>query len=82
MLFTLIFLAALIPILMIGAMLIDLLFAQAPRRGKWPYPDVRMVSSRLRRLENRRRVAAAAMQRSATATKERLRSGGDGPGDT
>lgn len=58
-----VFILALIPVLVIGAVLIDLLFAAAPRRGKWPYPDTRYASSRLRRLENRRRVAMASLSR-------------------
>ena len=58
-----IFLLALVPVLVIGAVLVDLLFAAAPRRGKWPFPDMQFASSRLRRLENGRRVALASLSR-------------------
>lgn len=68
MVFVIVFILALIPVLVIGAVLVDLLFAAAPRRGKWPFPDTQFASSRLRRLENGRRVAIASLSR-------RLRSG-------
>jgi hypothetical protein len=59
----LVMLLALWPVLTIGAVVIDLLFADAPRRGKWPFPERRVVSSRLGRLENRRRVLFAHLSR-------------------
>lgn len=31
-----VFIAALVPVLILGAALMDLLFFHAPRRGKWP----------------------------------------------
>ena len=61
-------LLALWPVLTIGAVVIDLLFADAPRRGKWPFPERRVVSSRLRRLQNNRRVLFARLSRACHTT--------------
>lgn len=47
--------AALFLVLALGAALIDLIWYCAPLRGKWPFPNAN-AHSRLRRLENARRV--------------------------
>jgi hypothetical protein len=59
----LVMLLALFPVLTIGAVMVDLLFDAAPRRGKWPFPTRHMAHSRLRRLENQRRVTVAQLSR-------------------
>ena len=46
-------LAVLLPVLAIGATLIELLTASAPRRGKWPYPPVRRAGRRRVRVVTR-----------------------------
>ena len=61
-----IFLLALIPVLFIGVMLIEMLLASAPRRGKWPFPP---VSKRLRTARALPRLPIPASQATATVAQ-------------
>ena len=54
-------------VLTLGAALVDLVWHNAPRRGKWPHPPQTFKTSRLRRLENVRRVETARLQRDSGA---------------